>query len=622
MPKNEQPKIIDSKLDKDQIFGDLQASDKYVSTKRSDWDSKENIFFSKNPDQITEDETKSRINDPRLSTYALERAGRVCNQLPTGKPFALSKSDRGKNKLMTLVLNKYVYPNAKAQFPLITKLKLMDMYSTIYGSFFSLVDWVVDKKRGYIGPDMYLLQIRDVFPQAGAISLEDSDFINISTLRSKEWLKNRDPETWKNIEKVLRKVNSKSRSSMDSERISTRYADFYTGADGSSDKNPYIELVTRYERDRWITFSPEAKEIVRVIENPHQNGELPVVSKHCFPLLDDFFGLGEIERGATLQMALDSLVNLYFDGVKMELFPPLQINPDEVIASSIRMRPGQKMYMDRPNVSIQPMSLSNKSLETFQSSYNFLLASLENTNGTSSTTVSQGSDITAGKTPQALRMQSARENTRDMMDRYQMEVTVQNVIEKFINLQANKMEAPLILSLFKAELGDIAKDFPDVVELFESGQAGKVTIDKSMLKGKYRFEVDSGSMIKKDDEVELSNLNTMLQLVLDGAQIDQQSGKVVSPIMRIMEENGKRLNAAELFKQWVIKSGVNDWDKIIIEDENQEQYAGGQGTSLDQMESEIGQFEQQLASMQEPMDQGMVDPMNGGMNGQISPNAY
>ena len=151
MPEK-QIKSIDSKLDNDQIFGDLQASDKYVSTKRSDWANKEDIFFSKNPDQISEDETKSQINDPRLATYALERSGRVCSQLPTGKPFVLSRDDRGKNKLMSLILNRYIYPNAKSQFPFITKLKMMDMYSYIYGSFFALTDWVVDKKRVTLAP--------------------------------------------------------------------------------------------------------------------------------------------------------------------------------------------------------------------------------------------------------------------------------------------------------------------------------------------------------------------------------------------------------------------------------------------------------------------------------------
>lgn len=615
-------KSIDTKLDKDSIFGDLKESDKYVATKRTDWDEKEEIFFCKNPDNITEDETKSQINDPRLATYALERAGRVCSQLPTGKPFALSKNDRGKNKLVNLVLNKWVYPNAKSQFPLITKFKLMDMYSYIYGSFFALTDWVVDKKKGYIGPDLFLLNIRDIFPQAGAVSLEDSDYIYVSTLKSKEWLKNRDKDTWKNVDKVLEKVNGTSRGKMPSERISTRYAEFYNQNDAGGEKNPYIELVTRYERDRWITFNPDSREIIRTIENPHKNGELPVISKHCFPLLDDFFGLGEIERGATLQKAVNSLINLYFDGVKMQLFPPLHINPDEVIASSIKMRPGVKMYMDRPNQSVQAMSVSDKSLTTFQSSYNFLLGALENTNGTSSTSVGEGYDTTAGKTPQALKMQAARENTRDMMDKYQMEVTVQNVVEKFVNLQANKMEAPLILSLFKAEIDTIAKDFPDIAEMFDSGEAGKLSISKELLKGKYRFEVDSGSMIKRDDELELANLNTMLQVVLQNAQIDPQTGRTVSPLIRVMEENGKKINTAELFKQWVIKAGVNDWDKIIIEDTEQEaQMAGSQGVSIDQVDSELAQFEEQMmqgGEMQGQPQQGMPGQMpqqpTGGLN--------
>jgi len=267
------------------------------------------------------------------------------------------------------------------------------------------------------------------------------------------------------------------------------------------------------------------------------------------------------------------------------------------------MRPGTKMYMDRPNQSVQAMAVSDKSLSTFQSTYNFLLGALENTNGTSSTQVAQQYDSTAGKTPQALRMQQARENTRDLMDRYQMEVTVQNVIEKFVNLQANKMEAPLILSLFSAEVEQIAKEFPDIVEFFESGEGAKLTIDKELLKGKYRFEVDSGSMIKRDDELELANLNTMLQVVLQNAQINPQTGRVMSPLINIMEENGKKLNTAELFKQWVIKAGINDWDKIIIEDQEEEMTGGEQGEQgvpIDQVEEEVAEFEQQLGGMQQP----------------------
>jgi hypothetical protein len=51
------------------------------------------------------------------------------------------------------------------------------MYSNIYGNMFSLIDWDV-KPNGYVGPDVWMLNIRDVFPQVGAVSLEDSDMLS------------------------------------------------------------------------------------------------------------------------------------------------------------------------------------------------------------------------------------------------------------------------------------------------------------------------------------------------------------------------------------------------------------------------------------------------------------
>jgi len=74
-----------------------------------------------------------------------------------------------------------------------------------------------------------------------------------------------------------------------------------------------------------------------------------------------------------------------------------------------------------------------------------------------------------------------------------------------------------------------------------------------------------------------------------------------------MEENGKKINTAELFKQWVIKAGVNDWDKIIIENQEEE------GIPLDQMDQEIAQFEQQLGGPTGPM--GPAGPIGGQMGG-------
>lgn len=591
-------KYIDTKIDKDEIFSDFAASDAYVSTKRSDWDDKENIFFARLSDSITEDETKSRIHDPRLSTYILERSGRVTSQLPRGKALPISKTNRGKSKLMNLINDKYVLPNANSQFPFMTKLKLMQVYSNMYGASFGLIDWLVNKKKGYIGPDLWLIGIRDFFPQAGAISLDDSDYAFVSTLKSPGWLKRLDPALWKNIDKVFDKYEAdkkggKTRSEMSSERISKRYQEYYTDDSGT----PMFEIVTRYERDKWITFLPDYDEVIRVIENPHDNDELPIVAKYNFPVLEDFYGLGELERGEALQKSLDSLINLYFDGVKMSLFPPLQINMNGVTPSSIKMRPGAKWMVDRPNVDVQPTQVSPRGLDTFVGSYQYLLGALQNSQGTSETNVSTGTDQTLGKTPQALKMQSARENVRDTMERYQMETTVTQIMERFTNLMANKMPTNIVLSLFGDEIDKIAADFPDLLEVFEDGESGKITINKEELVGKYIYKIDSGSMSRRDDASEVENLSMLLRQVLNGSQIEPKSGKLVSPIIKAVEESGKKLDVGEMFKRILIGSGTEEWDKIIIEGEDLQK-----SKEVDDMIVQMDTFLN-----------GISNPANGGM---------
>lgn len=590
-------KSIDPDLDKNEIFSGYAASDRYVQTKRSEWDDKENLLFSRLSDDITSDETKSQIHDPRLSTYIIERSGRVTSQLPKGTTRAISKSNRGKSDLMNLVTDKYILPNANSQFPFLTKLKLMQVYSNVYGASFGLVDWVVDKRRNYIGPDLFLINIRDFFPQVGAISLEDSDYVYVSSLKTKSWLKARDPEVWENIDKVLddmaeEQIKGKSRSQMSSERISTRYSEYYKD-DAESKDNPYIEVVTRYERDRWITFLPDHNEIIRIIENPHKNekgkpnGMLPVVAKYNFPVIEDFFGLGEFERGESLQKSLDSLINLYFDGVKMSLFPPLQINSDGVTASSIKMRPAAKWLVDRPNVDVQPTQVSPRGIDTFVSSYQYLLGALQNSQGTSETNITAGTDTTLGKTPQALRMQSARENVRDAMERFQMEQTVSQIMERFVNLEANKMPATLVLTLFDEEIDDIAAEFPDLVEIFEDGNTGKISINKKELVGKYIYDIDSGSMSRKDDASELDNLSSILRLAINGAQVEKKTGELTSPILKAMKQSGKELDLGEIIKRIIIKSGTENWDQIVKEIDPREQALRNRASRL---ESEMEQF--------------------------------
>jgi len=127
-----------SKL-RDQILNRKNAAEDYLRTKRTLWDKVEKLAHNQLNDAVSGG-AKSRVFDPKLMTLALERSFRVMAQLPTGKVRGVSKDDIGASKLKNLIIDKYVIPNANAQFDFLTKLRMVDLYSNIYGNFFVLVD--------------------------------------------------------------------------------------------------------------------------------------------------------------------------------------------------------------------------------------------------------------------------------------------------------------------------------------------------------------------------------------------------------------------------------------------------------------------------------------------------
>lgn len=580
------------------------ASDRYVSTHRDTWDEKETMLLGTLDDEYSKNEAKSQVYDPRLSTVTLERAARVMGQLPKGKSLAVSKDDRGKNMLMNLCVDKYVLPNARSQFDYLIKSRLFDVYSLAYGVMFGLVDWVVDERRGYVGPDYWIIPIRDVFPQAGAISVNDSEHFQISTFVSYDWLSRRDKKTWINIDEILTDLKNgggKSKDSYDGNRRShieqQRHND-----------NPKrgVELITEYciyggaeDKGEWITYAPDYQKILRQIDNPHKNGELPIVAKHAFPLLDSIFGLGEFERGKTLQYAINSLINLYLDGVKMSIFPPTLINPQGVVPSTIKNQPAAR-WLVRDMNAVQQLQISPQGISTFQSTYSFLIAALMNQAGTTDTTVGAGIDPGLGKTPEALKQISQRESSRDNWDRFMMEQTQEEILKKFANLIAQKQEKPIKMRLFGAEIEEIAQLYPDVVDMYESGERGEVTIDKSTFSNtSFDYQITPGSTAQADKEKEVAALSQMMEIVIKNPQF-----------LAEVRRYGKDINFAELFTRFVSMNGVTDWDKIVV-DASPEQ-------AMPQQEEQIP-MQGVPQEQQQPQPQQQIPPqMNGFQDQEIA----
>lgn len=621
---SESSKIFDS------VFENYNKSwDDLVSPNLNGFTEKEAILLGHPLDSATLQETNSGVFDPRLSTISLERCGRVMAQNPSGKSLAMGSGDKGKNMLMNLLIDKWVLPNANSQFSFLMKSRLWDLYSLMYGSMFALVDRV--NTDTYSGPDYWLLPIRHCRPQPGKFSLKESDRFGVSVWATPEWLKTRNTETWKNVDKLLVKLKdggSNPPGSTDSQERT--YIEQQRQPTVSKSKDfKQIELYTEYRKDRWITVCPEFKDeslVLRDIENPHGDDALPIVAKYAFPLMDSIYGLGEFERGKTLQYALNSLWNLYLDGVKMSIFPPIQMVADDVVLSSILIEPAAKWLLTKSGAKIETFNSSPQGINTFQNTHQFLVGAIQNLAGTSDTTVQQRSDNAMGKTPQALKMQANREGTRDAWDRFMMEESLQELMTKFVNLTANGIDKNIELRLFSNEIKEIQKIYPDVVEMTDGDERGKVSISKKQFQNTlFDYQITKGSTYRADQAQEQENVIQLLNFTVQNWQIIQPE----------LEKRGKKVDLGELYQRSITLSGIQDAEKVVVDltpedkqametqKQNMQMLQGmanpQQGPSMPQMPDQGQQGPTQPSPMPQntPVGQSVQQPNTGPLNGQF-----
>ena len=543
--------------------------DKTRNNPELSWDDKEKIVSGLLTGKKTNN--KSQVNSNSLLNLIIDQSARVVAQMFTGKINAVTDSDKGKSQLMQIVLEKYIIPKANTQWDMLTKLRLVDMYSLVYGSMPALVTYVV--KPNYIGPDLEILHPRNVRVQANKVSIEDADYAFVNTIVNKEFLKGilsrketvYDKEA---VQELLDKVDEGT----DKDWEDKSYEDQRQNADNRYEG---IELTTKYERNRWIVYSRKYKVIIRDSENPNKDGELPIVYKYTQPLLDRLYGLSIFDRGISVARALDSLTNLYMDSVLTSIRPPVIYNKSGVVPSTIKWTPGAFWQETIPN-SIRQMNISPIGTNTYQTTSQVLKSYLMNMGAATDTTVSRGDDIEAGKTPEALRRQAERQGARDNWDRGNMEQFVEKVFSKMISIMAQKQVKPIDIELFESDIQRIRQTYPDAnIKVFESNN-GVLTITPEELQDedeqiKYKFTIDSGSSLRRDESVQNETLKEIIGAYAGNPAVEQA-----------LAQEGIKLNMGEVYKRFIMTSGVDDVEKLFEQIQEQEtpEYEAQEGEML------------------------------------------
>jgi hypothetical protein len=586
----------------------FSQSDDYLVSKREKWTDMEEMFLGKVNDKISA-RTKSQVNDPRLTNHLIDRSARVMATMGAGKLKPVSQDDVGGSMLLNLILEKHVVPHANAQYDLLTKFRMVDMYSGLYGNFFAFVDWDV-KANGYVGPDMWLLNMRDVFPQVGAQSLNESDYVMVRSWKSLAWFKlmaEKKMPGYENLGKIIDKLKDTAGdgASKEDKQIDVREEDEYPSQPVGK-AGGFYSIISRYEKDRWVDYVPQADMIMRDQKNPQENGLLPVVGKYSMPLLTDFFGFGDFERGMSLAKTGNSLWNLYLDAVKVSIFPPVLLNKDSIAdASSIKYSASAK-WLVRNNIqnAARTLALAPQGVSTFNSAFATVNASLLNIFGTTDTATDKNTDPGFGRTPQALKMHERRENSRDNIDRHYMEIFINDVMGRFANLIVKKQKKSTTMRMFGKEIESLAVQYPEINQMWDAKTSTlKVKSDKynSTL---YDYETIPGSTYQVDREMTQKSLESLLNLATTQPQL-----------MELLKQYGKEIDLAELITRIVSNSGIQGWQTILTD------YNPESNRNIDQIvnknNNDFASFMQQMGMQggapQPGMQPNEVPPMQGGM---------
>lgn len=599
---------------------------KYRKEYESDWDihrnytntfdAYESMLISKVYDSVSNSVDNSKITDSYAMTLAKERADRVIAKLPEGETKSVGQADVGKAAFMDILRQKWIYPNANAQRPFIEKLGLWQLYSSVYGYMPMFYDWNVSP-TGYIGPDCWLWNPRNLVPQQGRVSIEDMDYVTALSWVGKKQLEDILEDQTESDDSDENK-EEKGGWDVDALRLLIEMAEDEV-TDPDADKDSYVVrdrtpqgtkrgvcLATRYEAGEdgeWVTFAPDHAFIeVRRLKNPHKNGRIPFVIKYSQPLFDSFYGLGDFQRAKPLQFARDGIRNFYFQAVKMNLVPPIVANANGVMKQTLDYRAGGVMLETIPN-SIRRLETSTAGLATYQAVQSDLTGSLLSLYGTQNASIpgAEALNPSQGKTPAAITNYTEKEATRDGAERRHLEAAIEQLTDGFFSLVVNIGTEDIPIELFQDDIEDIiAAGLSDLTDIFNENfqadstmSAGTLTINPEKLKGvEYRFNIAPDSTMKLSKEAQLQQLERLMNNLAkfqnqfkDDPRIDVNWGAIMSTYDELIDIKG----AADFV---TVKEGPSPQEL-----EMQQQQAQMEQEQM--MQAQQQQHEAQMAQMQQ-----------------------
>ena len=531
------------------IFQEYTKASAAKETFRNRWDDFLELAYARIPEAKG---FKSRISTGDLSNLVIERNARVAAQVPTGKIVPLSTDFDKKSTIINLAWSEYVIPNANWQYSFPVKLRMWDFYSLTYGIMPMFHGY--DFSENYTGPNCRLVDLRFISPQEGRLSPNDADYVFYETFHSKSDLEGMVNKDGWNSENLRNLLDGKAENNSQNQATPLQNS----RGEGASLNDGMYRLITKYIKGYesvWTTID-ESGNVLRTVSNPFKSGRIPIVFKLAFPLVDSFWGLGDVERGESLQKAINSITNLSIDYLKTLIFPPLVMKKGMNI-SQYPFKPAARWLVDNQE-DIKAATLNQAPAQIVSQLNQNFKGALMNQNGTTDTTISASDGLPGfGKTPDALDKLDKRESSRDNFDRQMFEAACKELFEGMLEEFATRHDLPVVFDVFEKQITELESTEAGTALLGEKYDKNyaEITIQPDDFHGKYKFNLDVGSSAENDEKQEFERIK---------AVIDMLETPFGEKAIQQLEATGKTFDYSELLNQFLNSANVKNKDKMII----------------------------------------------------------
>lgn len=510
-----------------------------------------------------------KVTDGTLAGLIQETPKRIIQQIPTGK---VVSDDDWLNLVAGFILEHEVLPNANAVASLIQKCWTLTSKALTYGAQPVFTQFM---QRGeYFGTDFTLPYVKDVLLEPGKLSDRDSCIVflrswylpsQIDGIIAKEEMLQKNAKDrgekytspW-NLTKLAALKDEKSQKDQQSMTAFERA--------NNQMNNGFIEIVHCFQEGigaYFYSFSPRTKETVRRKVNKDPRGKIPISYMYANIDMSNPLGRGSVELSGGMQNLLDSEVQSYQYMRALLMNPPLEVHGN-VNTAAFKYAPKAiwKLGAD-PQNSVKPVQLSTSSLESFPNNYGLIKSQILQLNaGGGDTTTSADSGNVSSKTPQGVKLAEAKLGVSDNYMRKNFEDCFEEVCETMINLWFAERSGVQELQLDDDTAAKLKELQPDAVN-----DKNVIRIDYDTETPKLKFKVDASTSSMKDDADERDRLIELLDL----------SGKYPQ-IAQLMGQDG----TTELINRIIVKSGVEDPEKIMPKPADNQQQTDAQGNPIPQ----------------------------------------